>query len=111
MRTDRTDIAREHDAIRTDAGNIRASANNIRSDRQDLRADRHDLRADGQDFRAANPSQAQRVARNDIKPGSTPVNAGKVQLSSSTLANNAAENSRKNQHQQTMHKAWYHWFW
>jgi hypothetical protein len=86
--------------------------NNIRADRQDLRADRHDLRADAQDLRTAKPgqvTQAQRFARSDVKPGTTSVTTAKVQLTPSTLANNAAENSKKNQHQQTVHKAWYHW--
>jgi len=67
---------------------------------------------DSHDFRNANPAQASRVAQNNVKPSATqPVNGGKIQLSSTTLANNAAENSKKNRNQQTTHKAWYHWIW
>jgi hypothetical protein len=47
-----------------------------------------------------------------VKPGqATTASTTKVQLSSNTLANNAAENSKKAQEQQTTHKAWYHWIW
>ena len=96
----------DHNAIHTDA-------NNIRADRQDLRADRHDLRAGGQDFRTAKPGPVtgQQLAKNNVHPGPQPVNASKVQLTSTTLANNAAENTKKNQNQQMTHKAWYHWIW
>jgi hypothetical protein len=112
------DIAQDRGAVRTDSNNIRTDARNIgadqrdiHADRQDLRTDRHDLRANGQDFRTANPAQTQQVARNEVHPGPQPVNAGKVQMTSATLANNAAENSKKTQNQQTTHKAWYHWIW
>ena len=90
---------------------IGADQRDIHADRQDLRTDRHDLRANGRDFRTANPAQTQQVARNEVHPGPQPVNAGKVQLTSATLANNTAENSKKAQNQQTTHKAWYHWIW
>ncbi|HXW73379.1 MAG TPA: hypothetical protein VEK10_01085 [Steroidobacteraceae bacterium] len=33
------------------------------------------------------------------------------QLTATTLANSAAENNKKQLDQQSVHKAWYHYFW
>jgi hypothetical protein len=83
--------AAQHAAAQ-DAGAAQgADKADIRSDHQDLRADRGDMRTEhvNQHIEAASP-----------KPGMT----------AQTLANNAAENSKKAQATQNVHKAWYH-FW
>jgi hypothetical protein len=39
------------------------------------------------------------------------VDGAKSGITASTLANDAAENSKKAQTKQTVHKAWYHIWW
>ena len=87
---------------------MRTDVNNIRTDRQDLRADRGDLRTDAADLHGASPGTVQRTAHTGS--ATQPVSP-KSMLSASTLANNAAENSKKTQAEQNTHKAWYHWIW
>jgi hypothetical protein len=87
---------------------MRTDASNISADRRDLRADRADLRADGATVHDPNPALAQRTAH---AGGATQPVSPKTMLSASTLANNAAENSKKNQTQQSTHQPWYHWIW
>jgi uncharacterized protein (DUF3084 family) len=115
IHTDRSDIRTDRDDNRTDDGNIaqnqaamRTDVNNIRTDRQDLRSDRHDLRTDAADLHGANPSATQPTAHSG---SATQPQNPKSTLSPSTLANNAAENSKKTQTEQNTHKAWYHWTW
>jgi hypothetical protein len=56
--------------------------------------------------------QPQKLAQNNMRtnPSATTAQA-KVQINSSTMANNAAENQRKNRQEAATHKAWYHWIW
>jgi hypothetical protein len=79
MQADRKDIAR-------DRADIRADQRDIRSDHQDLRADRGDMRSDRGN---------QRINTGSPKPGMT----------STTLASNTAENNKKAQATQHIHKA------
>jgi len=70
---------------------VRADHGGIRSEHQDLRADRGDVR---------NDRGNERINAGSPKPGMT----------AATLANNAAQNNKKAQATQNLHKAWYH-FW
>jgi hypothetical protein len=77
-----------------------------------LRADRGDLRNDRGNFR--NVDQDDRHGgwqdqRNIGKPvAAERVNGAKPGITSTTLANNAAENNKKVQTNQKLQKAWYH---
>ena len=107
IRSDRKDIQADHKDIARDRADIRADQRDMRTDRQDLRADRGDLRNDRGNLHTSvqdgrrNDVQDQRGKRMDgVKPA----------ISSATLANNTAENNKKAQAAQHLHKAWYH-FW
>jgi hypothetical protein len=100
IQADRRDIARD----RTD---IRAVQRDMRTDRQDLRADRGDLRND----RGNLHSSVQDGRRNDVPDQrGKRMDGAKPGISSATLASNTAENNKKAQAAQRLHKAWYH-FW
>ena len=93
--------------VKKKRADIRADQRDIRTDRQDLRADRGDLRNDRGNMQ--NSVQDQR--RNDVQDQrGKRVDGAKPGISSATLANNTAENNKKAQTAQQLHKAWYH-FW
>jgi hypothetical protein len=85
-------------------------------DHQNLRADRGDLRSDRSNLRSADVgdshsnSQNQRFSRNTGQPATASQGKGgaKPAMTATTIANNAAENNKKVQATQNVHKAWYH---
>jgi hypothetical protein len=85
-------------------------------DRQNLRADSGDLRSDRSNFRSTDVGdghsnwQDQRLSRNAGQPAtaSQGKDGAKPVMTATTIANNAAENNKKVQATQNVHKAWYH---
>ena len=122
IRADRQDIQTDRKDIARDRADIRADQRDLRSDSRDLRADRGDLHNDRGNFRSGEQGnrsewQDQEASRNmshstpDHSVGGQHMEAAKPGITSSTVANNAAENYRKAQNTQTVHKAWYHVWW
>jgi hypothetical protein len=92
LRADRNNIAQNRADIRNDVASIR-------TDRADIRADRNDLHQDGVSLHGTGPTASTAL---------TP----KSQLTAANLASNAAaENNKKATDPQSVHKAWYHFWW
>jgi hypothetical protein len=116
MARDKADIQTDRKDIAKDRADIRTDRQDVRMDRQDLRADRGDLRSDRSNFRSADVGdshsnwQDQRLSRNTGQSATAGQgkDGAKPALTATTIANNAAENNKKVQATQNVHKAWYH---
>ncbi len=131
----RDDLTSDRRDIRGDKADIRKDQQDLQRDRADLRADQRDLRQDrgqtpaqrsqqaGRDWRkdqtvtATNGRQDGREINATARAGAnTKAVAGqdwrKPGLTSTTLANNAAQNAKTKTptHAETS-RAWYHYFW
>jgi hypothetical protein len=105
IRTERADIAQDRSNIRSDEQNIRQTRQDIRANQADLHNDRNVIAANTQNVqpqRSPSPQlQDQRASPNGVEPM-------KPALTSSTVANNAAENTHRTQAAQNLQKAWWH---
>jgi hypothetical protein len=123
VRADQRDIKTDRKDMARDRADMRADRQDIHKDRHDLRADRGDLRSDFGNVRTGDPGdrrtdwqesqqQDQRFSRNNVDQhtGDRRMDGTKPGMTAATVANNAAENNKKAQNTQKLHKAWYH-FW
>ena len=124
IRSDRKDIQADRRDIAKDRADIRADRQDVRTDHQDLRANQGDLRNDRGNVRSSDlddqrtGGQDPRSARNIGQPvtgqrmdGGQRMEGTKPGISAATVANNAAENNKKAQATENVHKAWYHVWW
>ena len=83
------------------------------ADRKDLRADHHDLRTNPADFKQGpmhTPhTDSHQMTASATTHATTNAQAAKLQINSSTVANNAAQNQKNQQNAQHTHRAWYHY--
>jgi hypothetical protein len=118
---DKTNIRTERGDIAQDRSNIRTDERNMRQDRQDIRANEADLRNDhtviaanqsnrgnGWDTQNAQTQRWQSSQQQDQHMPRNTVEPTKPALTSSTVANNAADTTRKTQTSQNLQKAWWH---
>lgn len=128
LRTDRRDV---RDDVRADRQDLRNDRHDFRTAQQgdfrsaqrgDLRSDRHDQGLAKNGNERLTSVMSERMDAHDVDARRVDANARRAdiadqsawrrsELTATTLANNAAENSRKPPSTQDVHKAWYHYFW